>query len=268
MAPIFSKTGKKIGTALTLQDSIQQNRKSDDQAGRTGRLAAMGEMAVQIAHEIRNPLGSIGLFASVLEKDLEGFEELKAIAGHISSGVNSINTIISNLLLFIQPNQKAKMQALDVHEPLKDSLFFADHIFEANDAITVITEFGSTPMVIDGDSELLKQIALNLILNAIQAMPDGGVLTISTRKIESKGREFAEIRFADTGCGISEADQAKIFDPFFTTKTRGTGLGLTIVHNITKIHGGDIDIRSTEAAGTECIITLPLAIQDNTHETK
>jgi two-component system sensor histidine kinase FlrB len=229
-----------------------------DPGKRSDRLAAMGQMAAQIAHEIRNPLGSIELFSSVLERDLDEFAELKEIAGHISSGVNSINTIISNLLLFIKPNQKPKMQALDVHEPLTDSLFFADRIFEANNGITVQTHFHPDSLVINGDAELIKQIALNLILNAIQAMPEGGTLKISTGKIEHRGAEFAELRFADTGCGICETDLNNIFDPFFTTKTRGTGLGLTIVENITRIHGGEIDIRSTEAKGTECTIILPL----------
>lgn len=258
VAPVFSKSGKKVGTVLALQNSIAQNGISVDPGGRSDRLAAMGQMAAQIAHEIRNPLGSIELFASVLERDLDEFAELREIAAHISSGVNSINTIISNLLLFIKPNQKPKMQALDVHEPLKDSLFFADRIFEANDGIVVHTDFHPDSLVINGDSELIKQITLNLILNAIQAMPDGGTLEISTRKIKHKGAGFAEIRFSDTGCGISKTDRNKIFDPFFTTKTRGTGLGLTIVENITRIHGGDIDIQSTEAKGTECIIMLPL----------
>lgn len=258
IAPVFTMSGKRGGTVLSIQNANAQNGMSVDSGGKSDRLTAMGQMAAQIAHEIRNPLGSIELFASVLERDLEDFAELREIAGHISSGVNSINTIISNLLLFIKPNQKPRMQALDVHEPLKDSLFFADRIFEANDGIAVHTHFHPDSLVINGDSELIKQITLNLILNAIQAMPDGGDLKISTRKIKRNGAGFAEIQFADTGCGISETDQNKIFDPFFTTKTRGTGLGLTIVENITRIHGGEIDIQSTEAKGTECIIILPL----------
>jgi PAS domain S-box-containing protein len=258
ISSIYVMSGQKIGLVLTLQD-ISRIKKLEEQANRAGRLAAMGEMAVKIAHEIRNPLGSIELFASMLQNDLENFAELKTLAEHISLGVRNINNIISNLLLFIKPEQKPDMQILDIHDPLKDSLFFAEHIIKTNDSIEVITDFISQPLQICGDAQLLSQISLNLILNAIQAMPDGGRLSISTRKIHGRqGDNVAEICFSDTGCGIPAVDLPKIFDPFFTTKKKGTGLGLTIVHNIVKAHGGTIDIDSSEASGTECILTFPL----------
>ena len=219
----------------------------------------MGEMAVRIAHEIRNPLGSIELFSTMLEKDLEDYEELKELAEHISSGVKSINNIVSNLLLFIRPDQQPDRQVLDVHEALKDSLFFAGHLLDAQNIIEVETELADQPLPIRGDLELLKQVFLNLILNAIQALSRGGRLRISTRKITRQyNTHWAEIRLSDNGCGIATADLSKIFDPFYTTRNKGTGLGLTIVHNITKMHNGSIDITSCEGDGTECIVTLPL----------
>jgi len=191
---------------------------------------------------------------------LKDSEELKTLAGYISSGVKSINNIISNLLLFIRPQQKPEFQIIDIHDPLNDSLFFSSHLVKSKGSIEVTTNYSSKPLMIRGDSELLKQMSLNIILNAIQAMPDGGRLTISTRKVggQKRGSSFAEIRFSDTGIGVSKVDMPKIFDPFFTTKRRGTGLGLTIVHNITKIHGGSIDINSSQGEGTVCIVTLPL----------
>jgi signal transduction histidine kinase len=162
-------------------------------------------------------------------------------------------------LFFIRPEQKPEMQVVDIHDCLQDSLFFAEHQINTNSGIEVITDFAPQALAIYGDSDLLGQVALNLILNAIQAMPDGGLMTISTRKTNDPyGQAVAEIRFADSGCGISERNLAQIFDPFFTTKKRGTGLGLAIVHNITKAHGGSIDIKSSQASGTECIVTLPL----------
>jgi signal transduction histidine kinase len=106
---------------------------------------------------------------------------------------------------------------------------------------------------------LLSQVILNLNLNAIQAMPDGGKLSLSTRQLsDPQGHEIAEIRFTDTGCGIPQQHMARVFDPFFTTKKRGTGLGLSIVHNIIQAHGGNIDIQSLPHKGTECIVTFPL----------
>jgi PAS domain S-box-containing protein len=259
LSPVKTPQEETIGLVLTLQD-ITQMKRLEEQARRTNRLAAMGEMAVNIAHEIRNPLGSMELFATILRKELEGCGELKELAEHISSGVKSINNIISNLLLFIKPQQKPNFQIVDIHSPLNDSLLFSGHLVKPNSNIQIITSYDSEPLMVYGDLELLKQVSLNLILNAIQAMPRGGKLTISTRKVkdQQKNSNFVEIRFIDTGIGISREDMPRIFDPFFTKKERGTGLGLTIVHNIIKIHGGTIDIESSEGKGTICIVTLPL----------
>jgi signal transduction histidine kinase len=123
-----------------------------------------------------------------------------------------------------------------------------------------VANYASESLPVRCDPELLKQAYLNLILNAIQSMPNGGNLTISTRKIkgQEKNTHAAEIQFTDTGSGISKTDMLKVFDPFFTTKKRGTGLGLPIVHNIIKLHGGTIDISSSKKEGTRCILTLPL----------
>jgi PAS domain S-box-containing protein len=259
ISPLKNPRGEKEGIVLTLQD-ISRMKKLEEQTNLTGRLAAMGEMAVKIAHEIRNPLGSIELFATALRKDLENNGDLKLAAEHISSGVRSINNIISNLLLFIRPQQKPALQAIDIQNFLSDSLFFSSHLIETNDGIDIITNYSHEPLMVLGDSELLKQMCLNLILNAIQAMPDGGSLTISTRKAKGDKRDsdIAEIRFVDTGIGIPRKDMFRIFDPFFTTKKRGTGLGLAIVHNIIKLHEGTIDINSTEEGGVVCTVALPL----------
>jgi two-component system sensor histidine kinase FlrB len=258
ISPVKVLPDGKIGTVLSLTD-ITRMQNLEKQANRTGRLAAMGEMAVRIAHEIRNPLGSIELFATMLMDDLAEFEDLKAMAEHISSGVKSINNIVSNLLLFIRSDQQMDQLVFDIHEALKDSLFFAGHLFDAQDSIEVVTDFSNENLLIQGDLELLKQVFLNLILNAIQAMPAGGQLHISSHKTNGpRGCHRAEVHLVDTGCGITRADLQKIFDPFFTTRKRGTGLGLTIVHNIIKMHGGSIDVASSAAAGTQCVLSLPL----------
>ena len=258
LSPVRSLAENKIGTVLSLTD-VTRMKNLEAQANRTGRLAAMGEMAVRIAHEIRNPLGSIELFATMLINDLKEFEDLKALAEHISSGVKSINHIVSNLLLFIRPNQQLDLQVLDIHEAVKDSLFFAGHLFDAHDDIEVVTDLSAEMLFIQGDLELLKQVFLNLILNAIQAMPAGGQLRITSRKTNGQqGTRCAELQLEDTGGGIARSDLQKIFDPFFTTRKRGTGLGLTIVHNIIKMHGGSIDITSSAASGTQCVVCLPL----------
>jgi PAS domain S-box-containing protein len=258
ISPLMSSGQSKIGTVLCMTD-MTRVQNLEQQANRTARLAAMGEMAARIAHEIRNPLGSIELFSTMLKKDLKEYEDLKALAEHISAGVKSINNIVSNLLLFIRPDQHLDREILDVHEALKDSLFFAGHLFDARDEIEVITELTDETLFVNADLELLKQVFLNLILNAIQAMDIGDKLNISTHKtIDHQGSCWAEVHLVDTGCGIAAGDLPKIFDPFFTTRKKGTGLGLTIVHNIVKMHGGSIDIFSREKEGTRCVVALPL----------
>ena len=258
ISPLISPEQGKIGAVLCLTD-ITRIQNLEKQANRTGRLAAMGEMAARIAHEIRNPLGSIELFSTMLTKDLKEYEDLKTLAEHISSGVKSINNIVSNLLLFIRPDQHLDLQVLDIHEALKDSLFFARHLFDARDGIEVNTELTDETLFVSADLELLKQVFLNLILNAIQAMDVGDRLNISTHKIiDQQGSGWAEVHLVDNGCGIATADLPKIFDPFYTTRKKGTGLGLTIVNNIIEMHGGGIDISSRQKEGTRCIVTLPL----------
>jgi PAS domain S-box-containing protein len=258
--PVVNPEGVKIGTALTFQD-ITQLKKLEENANRTDRLAAMGEMAAEIAHEIRNPLGSIELFATTLKKDLEDSGELKCLAEHISSGVRSLNNIISNLLLFIRPHQNPEFKIIDILTPLKDSLAFSYDLVETNERkIDVVVEMSSEPLLFYGDADLLKQVWLNLIMNAVQAMPDGGRLRISAKKLHCRETDsnFIEVLFMDTGQGVSGANISKIFNPFFTTKKKGTGLGLAIVHNILKIHGGDIDVESSEDKGTVCRVKMPL----------
>ena len=258
ISPVTTQREGKIGTILSLTD-VTRMQNLESQANRTGRLAAMGEMAVRIAHEIRNPLGSIELFATMLLDDLAEFEDLRTLAEHISSGVKSINNIVSNLLLFIRPDQQLDLQVLDIHEALKDSLFFSGHLFDAHDGITVDTDLSAENLFVRADLELLKQVFLNLILNAIQAMPTGGRLHISSRQTSgTQSAGWVEVHLTDTGRGIAPGDLQKIFDPFFTTRKKGTGLGLTIVHNIIKMHGGSIDIASSPAEGTQCVVSLPL----------
>lgn len=257
ISPLNSQKEGHIGTVLALTD-ITRMQNLEMQAKRTGRLTAMGEMAARIAHEIRNPLGSIELFSTMLIDDLQEFDEQKTLAEHISAGVRSINNIVSNLLLFMRPDQQLDEQVLDVHEALKDSLFFAGHLLDGQDEIDVQTALTAETLFIKGDLELLKQVFLNLILNAIQAMSGGGQLHISSHKTSSYADTgLAEVHIVDNGCGIVQADMPKIFDPFYTTRKKGTGLGLTIVHNIIKLHGGSIDISSC-AGGTNCVVTLPL----------
>jgi len=262
VAPVYNINKKKIGTVMTIQD-ITGLKKLEDQLNRTDRLSAMGEMAVKIAHEIRNPLGSIELFTGILKKDLDEHDEIKTILSHISKGINSIDNIISNLLLFVKPDQQPYYKKVNIHESLEESLLFSHHLVNTDKSIKVIKKYTSESLIINGDIELLKQVWLNIILNSVQAMPDGGKLLILSKKTNDLKNKagFAEVRIRDTGIGINKSNLSRIFDPFFTTKRRGTGLGLTIVHNILKVHRGTMDITCLNP-GVECLIRIPLQIND------
>jgi PAS domain S-box-containing protein len=265
--------GEIIGKIVILQD-ITRLKKLEEQAERRNSLTAMGELAVDIAHEIRNPLGSIEIFASLLKRDLKDNQESLRLAEHISSSVKSLNCILSNLLLFTK-TQKPVFKIIDLHEFLKENISFISYILKQNN-ICFKKSFSKNDFFIKGDEELLKQVFLNLTLNAIQAMPKGGTLKISTRgvddelgilckksgitreKIFGSGPGFVEVKFQDTGTGIPEGYIKSIFNPFFTTREKGTGLGLAIVHNIVESHQGMITVRSEERKGAEFSLMFPV----------
>src|SRR3989338_9215960 len=239
---------------------IERMKSLEEQADRNSRLTAMGEMAVKIAHEIRNPLGSIELFTSLLQREITD-DNHKNLLGHISSGIKNLNHVISNLLTFTkQPNPIFKR--FDVHKFLDDLLQFGRFLLNNNN-ISLEKEYSPSLPSGWGDEELLKQVFLNLILNAVQAMPNGGILKVRT-KLKKKLRDntpFIEIRILDTGDGISEDNLKKIFNPFFTTRERGTGIGLAIVHNIIELHKGIIEVESEIGKGTIFTILLPTKIK-------
>jgi len=265
-SPMKDTRGQVSGQVIVIQD-IERLKTLEEQAQRTGRLSAMGEMAARIAHEIRNPLGSIELFASILRRELEG--ERKRLAEHVINGVKTLNMVVTNLLYFFRGSLEPTRTALDFHGFFSDFLREMSHVMEKN-KITFETDFAPETLTLQGDPELLKQLFLNLVLNAIQAMPGGGEIEIATRlirdKVEVLAPEYAgsphavflEVRVSDTGPGISEAIRSRIFDPFFTTRDKGAGLGLAIAHNIMEAHGGTIRIVSGKKDGATFLMTFPM----------
>lgn len=259
-SPVKTKDGEEIGVVIVLCD-VTRLEKLEEMAKRTEKFAAMGEMAANIAHEIRNPLGSIELFASLLKKDLKN-EKNRDRVSHIIGSVRNMDNKISNLLLFAR-KQKSSMKKININDVLNEVLKFSKQIIEKENIILTVNHENVDP-IIKGDAEMLKQVFLNLILNALQAMPEGGNLHIET-KVSDKTKEKkeiddskVEIKFIDTGIGIPHEYIQKIFDPFFSTREGGTGLGLVIVHNIVDIHGGSIDVESNNGKGTFFNITFPL----------
>ncbi|MBN2538522.1 MAG: PAS domain-containing sensor histidine kinase, partial [Deltaproteobacteria bacterium] len=212
-------------------------------------------------HEIRNPLGSIELFASLLARDSED-EKNRDRASLIIHSVKDMDAKISNLLLFTK-RQRPVLKMINVHGVLREILAFSKQIIDQEE-IVLMVDYDDADPVMEADTEMLKHLFLNLILNAMQAMPDGGELSIQTRISTHGGMRtpagppHVEIIFGDTGVGIPYQYARKIFDPFFTTKERGSGLGLSIVHNIVDIHGGSIHVRENTKGGSRFTVMLPL----------
>ncbi|PIQ97924.1 MAG: PAS domain-containing sensor histidine kinase [Nitrospinae bacterium CG11_big_fil_rev_8_21_14_0_20_56_8] len=259
-SPLTGPGDEAIGTVLIVQD-ITQILRLEEEAQRNQRLRATGEMAAGIAHEIRNPLASIELFASLLKKDLEGDEEKRKLAEHISSGVKNMDRIISSVLLFAKSAQPSRQKCDLAHLLVELTENSSDILIPAN--VKIVRQFTSGNVMANGDDALLKQVFLNLIRNGIQAMPGGGELRLTTA-IETgpdgkRGdhRNYLTVTVADTGVGIPRDQFDQIFNPFFTTKDRGTGLGLAISHNIIKAHQGTIHSESEEGKGTAFVVKIP-----------
>jgi PAS domain S-box-containing protein len=261
---LSAKNGERLGSVFILRD-ITRIERLEDMAKRSEKFASMGEMAANIAHEIRNPLGSIELFASLLLKDLKEKKDRDRV-GQIVTSVKNMDNKISNLLLFTKTNAP-HMECINVHEVLRETLLFAEQLVSP-ESISLGYHFTEGDPFIVGDVEMLKQVFLNIILNGMQAMPEGGSLYLDTKYSDldrgnPNGKSFLEIVFTDSGIGIPEENLPKIFDPFFSTREGTSGLGLAIVHNIIDLHRGAIHVDSSESGGTVFSLLLPLMGAEN-----
>ncbi len=246
-SPVMHPQGHLKGAVILIKD-ISRLRELEVQQERNQRLIAMGEMSAKIVHEIRNPLCSIALFASMLEKDLENPSQ-KELAGGISAGIHNLNNILKNMLFFARPNRPV-MKQVRLSGVIEDSLKMFAPMTESR-KIKVKQTLPDIPM--PGDAELLKQVLINIIVNAIQSMPEGGMLTVEMR--HDKKNIVVDIR--DSGEGIKQDLIESIFNPFVSTKDNGTGLGLAIASMIMQGHGGYIKAESEEGKGSVFSLYFP-----------
>ena len=242
---------RRIGLVVLLQD-VTEARKLKDQAERNTRLTALGQMISHIAHEIRNPLGSIELFASLLRRDLQDAGQLELL-DHVIGGINNLNHVVDSHLQFSR-TVKLNQQPSSVHAQLDEALTYVSHLCAAG-SVTVERRYTAAPDTLMMDPRSIQQVFLNLAKNAVEAMPRGGRLLVRTR-LDSRHALFL-IDFEDQGKGIPAASSNRIFDPFYTTKDQGTGLGLAICNNIVRAHGGSLSVESVIDAGTTMTVALP-----------
>ncbi|MBH0204518.1 MAG: PAS domain-containing protein [Nitrospira sp.] len=254
--PLKTSSGCRSGSLVLIQD-VTRLCQLEERVQRKDRLAAMGEMIGRIAHEIRNPLGSVELFASMLRRDLHEQPASKIYAEQISQAVHAMDRLLENLLVYTKPARSS--HAWCAAEPLiLDALSLAAHAIAKTPVDVRIDLDPGIPAIWCHEGQM-KQVMLNLIINAAQAMPAGGVLkvTLDRDRTQSFSDSTVCLTVSDSGPGINAAYRSRLFDPFFTTKDEGTGLGLAIVHAIVEAHHGRIDVDSVAGHGASFSIVLP-----------
>lgn len=228
------------------------------QAARNERIAAMGELAQRIAHQLRNPLGSIQLYASILESDLRGHPSA-ALIERVAAAVQSCDLVVRNLLAFADDVDPV-MAPLSLHAVLREAVSVAAQLVAPRGVDVELAEEAGQDRV-EADGDLLRQAVLNLILNAAQAMGEGGTVRVATAERHLPGDEgrWVSLSVSDTGCGIAPADLERIFDPLFSTRRGASGLGLAIVQRVAEAHGGLVEVESQVGRGSVFRLSLPLA---------
>jgi two-component system sensor histidine kinase HydH len=238
---------------IILERRQEQQRDLEAQLHQSERLAALGEMTAGVAHEIRNPLGIISSTAELLQERLARYEPQTRLAQIIVDESNRLNEKVTEFLDFARP-RIPNLRPCDLEAVINRSLELMEPEI-GRLGITVTRRYQRGGRAMAADQDLLHQAFLNILLNAIQAMPQGGQLTVSTKP--GPHGQGGEIQFMDSGEGIDPEDLKKIFNPFFTTKEKGSGLGLPIVKSIIEAHCGALKIHSTAGEGTTVAITLP-----------
>lgn len=234
-----------------------------EQMKRADRLASIGEMAAGIAHEIKNPLAGIAGVIQVLKKDIPAGDAKRAVLDEVLSQVERMDKAVRNLLSFARPPEP-KMTMADVNDVIGKLLDFLAPQFAKNGISAERKLAAGLPWIVL-DPDLMQQALLNIALNAIKAMPEGGRLLIETRSNapEPDSSGGITIVFTDSGQGIAPENLSRIFSPFFTTRQQGTGLGLSITQRIVEQHHGEISVRSTQGRGTTFTISLPVPANQN-----
>ena len=235
-----------------LREELEQK---NEQLERKNRLAALGQMAAGMAHEIRNPLGGMRLYASLLERDLtEQPDSLKWVR-KISKGVHTLDSIVSDILAFTQDQScnKAEVNFVGLITEVLD--YLQPQITACQGTIDL--EKVDKHLVMQVDLNMMRRILLNLVRNALDALEQTGTVTIGATRCDDNSQYQARIMISDTGNGIEPEVMKKMFNPFFTTKDTGTGLGLTIVHQLVECHGGVMTVSNNDTRGATFTILLP-----------
>jgi signal transduction histidine kinase len=239
-------------TAEQLADANRHLQEAEEAVRRSDRLAALGQLTAGLAHELRNPLGTIKASAEMLGRNVAAENDLaREMAGFIVTEVDRTNSLVTRFLQFARPLQVRTEQA-DLSAMLDRA---AAEVERETQRVSIYRNYSPDIPPFEFDAELLERVFYNLLLNAAQASPEGGAVTIKTRAAGGT----VEVAVIDRGSGIGTEHLRNIFNPFFTTKPEGVGLGLAIVSKIVDEHGGKISVESEPGKGSIFRVLLPMA---------
>ena len=254
-APLMTPRGE-TGFILTFQD-VTESRKLEREARVQQRLAAVGEMAAGIAHEIRNPLASMSGSIQILRQELPLTDEQGQLMDIVIRESERLNDTIRSFLAYARPQRQA-MRHMDVRQVITDAATLLQNSSERSEKHRIAVNAPREPVWFQADEGQIRQIVWNLASNGLRAMPNGGCLTLSVAAPTEDEPEVV-ISVSDEGVGIAQEDLDGIFQPFRGGFSRGTGLGLSIVHRIVTDYGGEVRVTSTRGAGTTVFVKFPVA---------
>ena len=258
ICPLKDKIGDPIG-ALIIAEDITERVALENKLRKAERFLYLGEMAAGIAHEINNPIGIISAYSQMLLRKLgKGQMDVEEIAKYvrkIDEETARCGGILRTILNMSKPSEWRPVD-VDIRGIILDIVQLTEPQ-RNQQGIRLLLEMEDGLPVISGDPQQLKQVFLNIVMNALQAMPNGGTLSISAERRMESGREWVAISVADTGYGIPEKDIRRIFEPFYTTRKDGSGLGLFVSYGIVQRHDGDITVESKVGEGSKFTVKLP-----------
>ncbi len=255
--------GKQAGLAFENALLFKERLRQNERMFRAEQLATMGQFAAGIAHELRNPLTAIRSTIQYLASDFAEDTDQKRLAHDILGEVDRLNNIVGNLLSLAQPAE-SNLEEIDIPQEIEHCLNFIKAKAKSQN-VKLQTDFENNLPKLTFDPAELRQLLLNVVMNALQAMPKGGTLSIKAHQFTEGGRDYTSginrllIQVEDEGAGIPSNLRGKVFEPFFTTKPGGTGLGLAICNSIVKRYNGEIWVEKAKSGGTEVKIALPVS---------
>jgi len=244
-------------TQIELNQRMEALQAAENRLVQAAKLAAVGEMAAGIAHELNNPLTTVTGFSELLLDDMPANSNNRTELEMVLREARRASEVVRRLLDFSRQGERTRTSA-DLNEIIEDVIALTRHLIRTNGVTLEISLSNDLPWI-SADRNQMKQVILNLIHNALQAMPEGGKLGILTQAQIRQGRNWVVLQVIDNGIGISSEDKEKIFEPFFTTKSGqgGTGLGLSVSYGIITDHGGTIEVESEAGKGSTFSILLP-----------